>query len=125
MGDVYADGRTGRELQNAYPVLFAKVHHDLMRELRGSDFLNYPRTGYAGSLRYAGFSAGDVPGTKILGTATDLVLRSVILSVQHNAFNGFPIRGSDTGGYAEFGDREVFARRLEFSAFCPTWRSAE
>ncbi len=119
VGQVYADGRTGRELKNAYPLLFAQVHHDLMRELRGDDFLNYPRAGYAGSQAYAGFSAGDVPGTNILGQATDLGLRAAILMVQHNAFNGFPIWGSDTGGYAQFGDREVFARWLEFSAFCP------
>ena len=30
---------------------------------------------------------------------------------------GYPIWGSDTGGYYEFKDREVFARWLEFSAF--------
>ncbi len=30
---------------------------------------------------------------------------------------GFPIWGSDTGGYYEFKDREVFARWIEFSAF--------
>src|SRR5262249_53775447 len=27
--------------------------------------------------------------------------------------------GSDTGGYEQFGDREGFARWVEFSAFCP------
>ncbi|MFN8543882.1 MAG: glycoside hydrolase family 31 protein [Candidatus Binatia bacterium] len=30
---------------------------------------------------------------------------------------GYPIWGSDTGGYYEFKDREVFARWLEFSCF--------
>ena len=30
---------------------------------------------------------------------------------------GIPIWGSDTGGYYEFKDREVFARWIEFSAF--------
>jgi alpha-glucosidase (family GH31 glycosyl hydrolase) len=116
---VYADGRTGRELRNAYPELFAKVHYDIVRSVRGDDFLVYPRSGYAGSQRWAVFSAGDVPGKDITGKPTDLGLRSVILSVQHNAFNGFPIWGSDTGGYEQFGDREVFARWIELSAFCP------
>lgn len=117
--DVYSDGRTGREMRNAYPILFAKVHHDIMRAVRGDDFLVYPRAGYAGSQQWAVFSAGDIPGRNVLGVATELGLRSAILAVQHNAFNGFPIWGSDTGGYAEFGDREVFARWIEFSAFCP------
>jgi alpha-glucosidase (family GH31 glycosyl hydrolase) len=30
---------------------------------------------------------------------------------------GFPIWGSDTGGYYEFKDREVFARSIECSTF--------
>jgi alpha-glucosidase (family GH31 glycosyl hydrolase) len=46
-------------------------------------------------------------------------LRAAILAQLHNAFNGFPIWGSDTGGYEEFGDREVFARWIEVSAFSP------
>lgn len=117
--DIYSDGRTGREVRNDYPVLFAKVHHDIMRAERGDDFLVYPRAGYAGSQQWAVFSAGDIPGKNILGAPTDLGLRSAILAVQYNAFNGFPIWGSDTGGYEQFGDRELFARWIEFSAFCP------
>jgi alpha-glucosidase (family GH31 glycosyl hydrolase) len=46
-------------------------------------------------------------------------LRSAILSLARVAFMGFPIWGTDTGGYYQFGDRDVFARWLEFSAFCP------
>jgi alpha-glucosidase (family GH31 glycosyl hydrolase) len=106
-------------MANAYSVEFAKAHHDLMQAERGDDFLVYPRAGYAGSQEWAVFSAGDVPGTTVTGNPTDLGLRSAILALQHNALNGFPIWGSDTGGYAQFGDREVFARWLEFSAFCP------
>jgi len=60
--DVYFDGRTGAELRNAYPVLAARVHHDAVQRVRGDDFLVYPRCGYAGSQRWAVFSAGDVPG---------------------------------------------------------------
>ena len=52
-----------------------------------------------------------------VGPGTDLGLRSAIISQQRAAFLGFPIWGSDTGGYYEFKDREVFARWLEFSAF--------
>ena len=117
--DVYFDGRTGAEMRNAYPELSARVHHDAVQRVRGNDFLVYPRNGYAGSQRWVVFSAGDVPGKNILGRPTDLGLRSAILAQLHNAFNGFPIWGSDTGGYEQFGDREVFARWIEFSAFSP------
>jgi alpha-D-xyloside xylohydrolase len=117
--DVYFDGRTGRELHNAYAEIATRVHHDAARRVRGDDFLVYPRSGYAGSQRSAVFSAGDVPGKDFFGKPTDLGLRGAILAVQHNAFNGFPIWGSDTGGYEQFADRELFARWIEFSTFCP------
>ena len=117
--DVYFDGRTGAEMHNAYAELSARVHHDAVQRVRGDDFLVYPRSGYAGSQHWVVFTAGDVPGKDILHRPTDLGLRSAILAVQHDAFDGFPIWGSDSGGYEQFGDREVFARWIEFSAFCP------
>ena len=117
--EVYSDGRTGLEVRNAYPEIYARVHHDIVKRIRGNDFLVYPRAGYAGSQQWAIFSAGDIPGRDALGRATDLGLRSAILALQHCAFMGFPIWGSDTGGYEQFGEREVFARWIEFSAFCP------
>jgi len=117
--DVYFDGRTGAEMRNAYPDLSAHVHHDAVQRVRGNDFLVYPRSGYAGTQRWVVFSAGDIPGTDLQGRPTDLGLRAAILAQLYNAFNGFPIWGSDTGGYAQFGDREVFARWIEFSAFSP------
>ena len=54
-----------------------------------------------------------------LGPGTDLGLRSAILGLPRAAFLGWPFWGSDTGGYYAFRSREVFARWLEFSAFCP------
>jgi alpha-D-xyloside xylohydrolase len=117
--DVYWDGRSGLELRNDYPNLYLKVHHDIVSKVRGEDFLVYARTGYAGSQQWSIFDGGDIPGRDWLGRSTDLGLRSAILALLHCAFMGFPIWGSDTGGYEQFGDREVFARWIEFSAFCP------
>src|SRR5262249_33443258 len=119
--DIWADGRNGREMKNAYAVLFAQVHHDALAARLGSDFLEYLRAGYAGSQRYGVFWGGDSPGKSgfALGQSTDLGLRAAIQSLAHVAFMGFPIWGTDAGGYYQFGDREVFARWLEFSALCP------
>ena len=119
--DVFADGRNGRELKNGYTLEYARVHFDAMNARLGGNFVNYLRAGYAGSQRYGIFWGGDTPGTTNfgIGQSTDLGLRSVILSLAHVAFMGFPIWGSDTGGYYEFGDRDVFARWLELSAVCP------
>ena len=60
-----------------------------------------------------------LPGKDFFKRPTDAGLRLSILAVQNAAFEGFPLWGSDTGGYEQFGDREVFARWLELSAFSP------
>jgi alpha-glucosidase (family GH31 glycosyl hydrolase) len=118
-GDVWADGRTGREVRNDYPTLQARIHHEALRLAFGDGFVLLSRPGYAGTQRFAVFWGGDIPGSESFGAGpgTDLGLRSAIISQQRAAFMGFPVWGSDTGGYYEFKDREVFARWIEFSAF--------
>ncbi len=118
--DVWADGRTGREVRNDYPTLQARIHHDaLAAAFPDGDFLLVSRPGYSGTQRWATVWGGDIPGSESFGfgLGTDLGLRSAIISQQRAAFIGFPIWGSDTGGYYQFKDREVFARWIEFSAF--------
>jgi alpha-D-xyloside xylohydrolase len=117
--DIWADGRTGREVRNDYPTLQAKIHHDALAQVREDDFLVVTRSGYTGTSRWAIVWGGDTAGSETFGAgpATDLGLRSAIISQQRVAFLGYPVWGSDTGGYYEFKDREVFARWLEFSAF--------
>jgi alpha-glucosidase (family GH31 glycosyl hydrolase) len=116
--DVWADGRTGREVRNAYPVLQAMIHHDALAAAQPGDFLLWLRAGYTGAHRYGVAWGGDIPGSESfgLGPGTTLGLRSAIVSQQRAAFMGYPVWGSDTGGYYQFKDREVFARWLEFSA---------
>ncbi len=116
---VWADGRSGREVRNAYPTLQAQVHHDAMQEAHPGDALVITRSGYTGTQRWAIVWGGDITGAEGFGAgaSTDLGLRSAIIGQQRAAFLGYPIWGSDTGGYYEFRDREVFARWLEFSAF--------
>jgi alpha-glucosidase (family GH31 glycosyl hydrolase) len=117
--DIWADGRTGREVRNDYPTLQARVHHDALAAARGTDFLVVTRSGYTGTQRWAVVWGGDTPGSESFGSGpgTDLGLRSAIINQLRAAFLGYPIWGSDTGGYYEFKDREVFARWLEFSTF--------
>jgi len=111
--DVWYDGRNGRELHNEFQRLQSRVHHDALDQATGGDFVLMPRSGYSGSQQYAIHWGGDSPGT------SDLGLRMAIIKLQRAGFLGFTTWGSDTGGYYEFNDREVFARWLQFSAFCP------
>lgn len=110
---VYFDGRTAREVRNDYPVLYVKTFNESCRKIKGDDFVLIPRAGYSGSSKYSGFWGGDI-GSEPEG------LRHAIIAVQRCAVMGFPIWGSDIGGYWHTDiDREVTARWLAFGCFNP------
>jgi len=81
--------------------------------VHGDDIAMMPRAAFTGSSRYGVFWGGDI-GSSAEG------LRAAIVAGLRSAVMGYPVWGSDTGGYwqAEL-DREVTARWLAFSAFCP------
>ncbi len=110
--DRWADGRSGRELRNAYPTLQLALYAEILREAWGEDFLLAARASYTGGQQYGAVWAGDLPGT-------DLGLRAAIIGMLRAGFLGHPFWGSDVGGYYAFADREVFARWLEFGALSP------
>ncbi len=110
---VLHDGRTSREVRNEYPVLYVKTVHESCKKIHGNDFVLIPRAGYTGSSRYSGFWGGDI-GSPPEG------LRAAIIAVQRSSILGFPIWGSDIGGYWQGDlDREICARWLAFGCFNP------
>jgi alpha-glucosidase (family GH31 glycosyl hydrolase) len=119
--DIYFDGRNGLELHNDYPRIYLKAYTDVLQMVRPDDWVTITRPGYAGSQAHGIFWGGDVTGANYFGSGdgTDKGLRSALISLQRMAFMGFPNWGTDTGGYYQFKQRDVFARWLEFSALCP------
>ena len=107
------DKRTTRELRNEYPVLYIKAVNEICEAIHPGDFMIFPRAGYTHSSRYGGFWGGDI-GSPQEG------LRTAIIASQRSAVIGFPIWGSDIGGYWQGDlDREVAARWLAFGCFTP------
>ncbi|MBN1952020.1 MAG: glycoside hydrolase family 31 protein [Bacteroidales bacterium] len=107
------DGRTAREVRNEFPVLYVKTVNESCQKILGDDFILIPRAGYTGSSKYSGFWGGDI-GSPPEG------LRAAIIALQRSSIIGFPIWGSDIGGYWQGDlDREVFARWLAFGCFNP------
>src|SRR5262249_3365421 len=119
--DIYFDGRNGLELHNDYPRIYPKAYTDVLQTVRRDDWVTMTRPAYAGSQAYGVYWGGDVTGTNTFGTGagTDKGLRSALISLQRTAFMGFPNWGTDTGGYYQFKQRDVFAHWLAFSALCP------
>lgn len=106
----YADGTSYREGHNAYPLWFARAAAGALPT--PADSLLFVRAGWIGTSTYAIAWGGD-PASNEWG------LRNSVLALQRAAAINFPIWGSDTGGYTGRPSREVLARWLAFSAFCP------
>ncbi len=107
------DKRTTREIRNEFPVLYIKAVNEICQKIHPDDFMIFPRAGYTNSSRYGGFWGGDI-GSPQEG------LRTAIIAAQRSALIGYPIWGSDIGGYWHGDlDREVTARWLEFGCFTP------
>ncbi len=128
---VYADGRTGRQVHNWYPVGFARIFSGIIDEARGAEGFLIARAGYTGSQAEVMRWGGDTHSREGLAIpeapmedapSTDLGLRSVLISVQRAAFMGTPYWGSDIGGYTAWVDREVFARWVEVGFASPIMR---
>src|SRR5262249_25978144 len=86
----YADGRTGREMRNAYALEYHKTVWNVLKE-RG---LLFSRSGFAGTQAFPGHWAGDnEPNFGPNG------LPSVIMAGLSAAMSGFAIWGHDVGGY--------------------------
>ncbi|RCW32517.1 TIM-barrel domain-containing protein [Marinilabilia salmonicolor] len=110
---LFADGRSAREVRNDYPVLYAKTVHESAKKIHGDDFALLTRAGYTGSSKYTSFWGGDI-GSPQEG------LRAAIIALLRSSVIGYPVWGSDIGGYWQGDlDREVFARWLAFGCFNP------
>jgi len=108
-----SDGRSYRENYNDYPRQYVKAAHDAVQPVLGDDFVLFPRAQYTGSSRYGAMWAGDTGGS-------EWGLRSAIVAMLRCSLMGYPVWGSDTGGYhADDFDQKVFTRWLGFSAFSP------
>ncbi|MBM4372610.1 MAG: glycoside hydrolase family 31 protein, partial [Deltaproteobacteria bacterium] len=106
------DGRSFRELHNAYPALYAAAVHGAFQQSGVGEFVVMPRAGWMGTSAHAIVWGGD-------SGASDWGLRSAIIAAQRAAAMNFPIWGSDTCGYDPRGTHETCARWLGFSAFTP------
>ena len=107
----FADGRTGREMRNAYPNLYIGEHYRYIHEKR--DGIVFSRAGYTGAAAIPAHWAGDE--------------RSTFSAFQRNlcaglnaGISGVPFWGWDLAGFSgEIPSAELYARSTEMAAFCP------
>ncbi len=110
---VFADGRHGDELINAFPVLYAAAYHRLLAECGRTDGLTFSRSGFAGSQRYPAHWAGDE-------NSTWPAFRHSILAGLSAAASGIPFWGWDIAGFSqEIPTGELYCRAWMMATFCP------
>jgi len=105
-------GKTYREFYNDYPLQYVKTTFEAVQPILKDNFILFPRAQYTGSAKYGGMWAGDTNGRPE-------GLRSALIGVQRCAVMGYPIWGSDTGGYWGDFSHETCMRWLAFSCFTP------
>lgn len=105
-------GLTYRQNYNDYPRQYVKAAYDALKPILGDNFLLFPRAQYTGSAKYGGLWAGDTGGIPE-------GLRSAVIGMQRCAIMGYPIWGSDIGGYWGGFSHETCMRWLGFGCFSP------
>jgi alpha-D-xyloside xylohydrolase len=112
----YADGRTGRQMRNAYCLEYQKTVHDVL----GDRAVVFARSGFTGSQAFAAVWAGD--NEPNFGDENGLP--SVIVAGQSAAMSGLSIWSHDIGGYvngnfSKVSKENLFIRWTQFGCFSP------
>ena len=109
---IYADGTTGAESNNRFPVLFAQTFHELFTEA-GRDAVTFSRAGFTGSAAFPCHWAGD-------DDSTWDGLRAAIRAGLSAGVAGIYFWTWDLAGFSgPIPDAELYLRATALSAFCP------
>jgi alpha-glucosidase (family GH31 glycosyl hydrolase) len=113
-----ANGMTGMEAHNLYPLLYQRAAFDLLEKQRKKDYLVFVRSGYAGT-------GGLVPMVWAGDQNTDFEradgLPAALVGALNAGMSGIPLWGSDISGYHFIynppPDKELYVRWTELGAF--------
>src|SRR5581483_10426998 len=117
-----ANGMTGEELHNLFPVLYDKAAHDWLEANHPGDWYFYARSGSIGSQQYAPMVWGGDPDASFDDANG---LPAMVRGGLNLGITGVPNWGSDIGGFKCGGDGhkgadgELLARWIEFGAVSP------
>lgn len=118
-----ANGMTGEEVHNLYPVLYHRAVHDhLEAGPRAGDWLGFVRSGYTGSSQYTPMTWSGDPAASFEDSDG---LPSIVRGAINMGISGAPNWGSDIGGFTCVADGhaaangELVARWIQAGALHP------
>lgn len=124
---VSADGTTGEELHNLYPVLYARAFADA-RARAGGDLFAFMRSGYTGAAAYMPMVWSGDPAASFEDSDG---LPSVVRAGINLGVTGVPNFGSDIGGYhciadgPRAADEELWTRWIQAGALMPNMQDQD
>lgn len=124
---VFADGTTGAEMHNRYPVLFHRATRRILdryeRRHPGRRLFFYTRSGWTGAPAY---EHANFPGDEATSWTPASGLASLAPDMLNRAIGGAYGYGTDIGGYFDFvtppTPKELFVRWAQWAALSPVFR---
>lgn len=114
---VLANGMTGWEAHNLYPLFLQRATYDYLRRVRGDDFLFYARSGYTGTQATAPVTWSGDPSASFDDARG---LPAQVRAALNAGLSGIPFWGSDISGFTCLNDppadKEVYLRWAAFGA---------
>ena len=107
---VFANGMTGAEIHNLYPLLYNRAVFEVTQEVRGKGLV-WSRSGYAGSQRYPTCWSGDP-------ACTWDSLAFTIRGGLSLGLSGVPFWSNDIGGYRGHPSEALYIRWAQFGLLC-------
>lgn len=112
-----ANGMTGWEAHNLYPLFLQRASYDLLRRRRGDDFLFFSRSGYTGTQASTPVLwSGDPSASFDPARGLPAHVRAALTA----GLSGIPFWGSDVSGFTCLNDppadKEVYLRWAAFGA---------
>jgi len=106
----FANGMTGAEMRNLYPLLYNRAVFEVTQELKGTGIV-WGRSAYAGSQRYPTYWSGD--------PACDWdSLACTIRGGLSFGLSGVPFWSNDIGGYRGAPSEKLYIRWAQFGLMC-------
>lgn len=107
---VFANGMTGAEMHNLYPLLYNRAVFEVTQQVKGEGIV-WGRSAYAGSQRYPTYWSGD--------PACDWdSLACTIRGGLSFGLSGVPFWSNDIGGYRGTPSEQLYIRWAQFGLLC-------
>jgi alpha-D-xyloside xylohydrolase len=107
---IFANGKTGAEMHNVYPLLYNRAVFEVTQEEKGQGVV-WARSAFAGSQRYPLVWSGDP-------AANPDSLAATIRGGLSAGLSGLPFWSNDIGGYRGVPSPELYVRWAQFGLFC-------